>query len=93
MGKIKIGNFHVVDIHLLYRTTRYTIVKVSVTKRHGIVITMWRTSAIEDRFNVVPLLQLFFVCMSVVANVPLCLDISFSDASGRLCFLTVPFLG
>ena len=41
------------DIHWLYRTSRYAIVKVDVTecndviKRHGIVITIWQTSTIE----------------------------------------------
>ena len=41
------------DLHWLYRTSRYAIVKVDVTerndvtKRHGIVITILRTSAIE----------------------------------------------
>ena len=36
VGKIKIANFHVFDIHWLYRTSKYVI-----------VITLWRTSAIE----------------------------------------------
>ena len=35
------------DIHWLYRTSQYTIVKADVTKRHGIVIIIWQTSAIE----------------------------------------------
>ena len=53
VGKIKIENFQVFDIHWLYRTSRYVTVKVDVTerngvsKRNGIVITIWRTSAIE----------------------------------------------
>ena len=40
-------------IHWLYRSSRYDIVKVAVggrngvTKRHGTVITIWRTSEIE----------------------------------------------
>ena len=52
VGKIKIENLHVFDIHWLYRTSRYAIVKVDVTERndvtkcHFIVITIWRTSAI-----------------------------------------------
>ena len=53
MGKIKIENFHVFDIHWLYRTSQYAILKVEViehndvTKRHGIVITIWWMSAIK----------------------------------------------
>ena len=53
MGKIKIEKIYVFDIRWLYRTSQYTIVKVDVTerndatKRHGIVIRIWRTSAIE----------------------------------------------
>ena len=53
MGKIKNETFHVFDIHWLYRMLRYAIVNVDVngrndlTKRHGIVITTWRTPAIE----------------------------------------------
>ena len=53
MGKIKIETFHVFDIHWLYRTSLYAIVKVDITehynltKRHGFVITVWRVSAIE----------------------------------------------
>ena len=53
MGKIKIETFRVFDIHWLYRTPRYAIVKVDVTqlydvtKCHGIIVTIWRTSAIE----------------------------------------------
>ena len=53
VGKTKIENFHMFDIHLLYRTSRYAIVKVDVTerydvtKRHSIVITIRRRSAIE----------------------------------------------
>ena len=52
-GKIKIENFRVFDIHWLYRMSRYAIVKVDVaerndvTKHHGIVITIWQTSAIK----------------------------------------------
>ena len=52
-AELKIGNFHVFDIDWLCRTSRYAIVKVDVTerndvtKRHGIVITVWRTSATE----------------------------------------------
>ena len=51
--KIKFDNFHVFDILWAYRTSRYAIVKVyvternDVTKRHGIVTTIWQTSAIE----------------------------------------------
>ena len=53
MGKINIKNFHGFDIFWLYRTSWYAIVKVEVsernevTKHHGIVIPIWRTSAIE----------------------------------------------
>ena len=47
MGKIKIENFEVFDIHWLCRTSRYAIVKVDVTERHGIFTTIWRTSAVE----------------------------------------------
>ena len=53
MGEIKIENFHRFDIHWLYRMSSYAVIKVAVTehndvtKRHGIVITIWRTSAIE----------------------------------------------
>ena len=53
VGKIKIENFRVFDIHWLYRTSRYDIVKVDVTERndvtkcHAIVIRIWRTSAFE----------------------------------------------
>ena len=52
-GKIKIENFHVFDMHWLYMTPRYVIFKADVTehndvnKHYGIVITIWRTSAIE----------------------------------------------
>ena len=55
--KDKIENFLVVDVHWLYmytcRTSRYAFVKFQVTERndvtnrHVIVITMWRTSAVE----------------------------------------------
>ena len=53
MKKIKIENFYLLDIHWLYRTSRYAIVKVvatecnDVTTRHRIFITIWPTSAIE----------------------------------------------
>ena len=53
VGKVKIENFLVFGVHWLYRTSRYAIVKVDVTERYdvtnrlGIVITTWRTSAIE----------------------------------------------
>ena len=53
VGKIKIEHFQVFDIHWLYRMSRYAIVKADVTdhndvtKRHGIVTTVWRLSAIE----------------------------------------------
>ena len=53
MGRIKLENLHVFDIHWLYRTSRYAIVKVDVnerndvTKRHSNVVIIWRTSAIE----------------------------------------------
>ena len=47
-----------------------------------------------DRSKVVPVLQLFFVCVLVVANVPLCLNIArssslffFFGSLGRLCFV------
>ena len=50
VGKIKIETFHAFDIHWLYRTSRYAIIKADVTekrnditKRHDIVITIWRT--------------------------------------------------
>ena len=51
--KKKIENFHVLDIHSLYRMSRYASVKVDITehnditRRHGIVIAIWRTSAIK----------------------------------------------
>ena len=51
-GKKKIENFHVFDIHWLYRTSRYAIVKVDVTehydvsKSHSIDITIWRSVCI-----------------------------------------------
>ena len=52
VGKIEIENFHMFDIHWLYRTSGYAIFNVEdehndVTKRQGIVIRIWRTSAIE----------------------------------------------
>ena len=53
MGKTKIDNFHVFDIHWLYRTSRYAIIKVDdtdcndITKCYFIVIIIWWTSAIE----------------------------------------------
>ena len=49
----KIEYFHVFDIHRLYWTSRYALVKVDVTerndvtKRHGSVLTIWRTSVVE----------------------------------------------
>ena len=46
-GKDKNRAFYVFDIRWLYRTSRYDIVRVDVTKRHGIDITIWRMSAIE----------------------------------------------
>ena len=52
-GKIKIENVHVLDIHWLYRTSRYVIVKSvvtecnDVTKHHIVVITIWCMSAIR----------------------------------------------
>ena len=53
-GKDKIEHFHVLwHTGCEWRTSQYAIVKVDVTesndvtKRHGIVITIWRTSAIE----------------------------------------------
>ena len=36
VGKIKIENFHVIDTHWLYRTSRYAIVKVDVTERNDV---------------------------------------------------------
>ena len=36
MGKIKIKNFHVFDIHWLYRMSRYAIVKVDITERNAV---------------------------------------------------------
>ena len=52
VGKIKTENFHVFDIHWLYRKLLYAIVKVDVTERNDVtklhgVNTIWRTSAIE----------------------------------------------
>ena len=56
VGKIKIENFLVFDMHWLYRTPQYAIVKVDVTerndvtKRNGIVTKrngISRTSTIE----------------------------------------------
>ena len=52
-GKTKIKHFHVFDLHWLYTTSWHTIVKVyvternDVTKRHGVVITIWQVSAIK----------------------------------------------
>ena len=46
-GKDKIEHFHMFEKHRLWKTSQYALVKVNVTKRHGIVITIWRTSAIE----------------------------------------------
>ena len=53
VGRIKIENFLVFDIHWLYRTPRYAIVKAGITERndvtkcHGIVTKIWRMSATE----------------------------------------------
>ena len=38
-GKDKIENFHVFDIHWLYRPPRYAIVKVDATKRNDVTKT------------------------------------------------------
>ena len=55
--KINFSNFHVFDIHYLYKTSRYAIVKfdvierIGVTKRHSIVIIIWQTSAIDVHYQ------------------------------------------
>ena len=52
-GAIKIKTFQVFDIDWLYRTSRDAIVKADVTeskevtKRQGIVITIWQMSTIK----------------------------------------------
>ena len=46
MDKLKIENFYVFVTHWLYRTSRN-----DVTKRHGIVIIIWRTSAVEENLQ------------------------------------------
>ena len=40
VGKIKIENFHVFDIHWLYRTSRYATVKVDVTERNDVILNV-----------------------------------------------------
>ena len=50
-GKIKIENFHVFDIHWLYRMSWYVIRTADVNERndiikpHGVDNTLWQTSA------------------------------------------------
>ena len=62
VGKIEIENFHVFDIHWLYRMSGNDTVKVDVTerndviKRNGVVNTIWR-SAIKVTALSKPLFQ------------------------------------
>ena len=36
LEKLKIKNFHVFDVHWLYRTSRYAVVKVDITERNNV---------------------------------------------------------